>query len=235
MPPANAFCSACGARLVADARFCHGCGSEVGSAVAAPAAAPRAPGARAINRRWVLPIGIIAAVGIVSIFAFRMQGAVTVDPEQPLAGGGMMRAPDISSMSPQERADRLFNRVMQLWSEGKPDSAAFFAPMALSALGDLRPVTAHVRYDMGLVALVGGDAARARTEADAILAERPTHLLGLSLAARAADARGDDGAARSYRQRMLAAEGQEWAAGLQEYQDHEMDLRDALSAAARQR
>jgi hypothetical protein len=232
MPPAHAFCSACGARLVTDARFCHSCGSAVGSATATPAA-PRSTRPNTSGRRWVLPIGIIAAVGIVSVFAFRMQGAVTVDPDQPLAGGGMMRGPDISSMSPQERADRLFNRVMQLWTEGKQDSAAFFAPMALAALGDLRPVTAHVRYDMGLVALVSGDAARARVEADAILAERPTHLLGLSLAARAADARGDDGAARSYRERMLAAEHREWAAGLQEYQDHEMDLRDALSAAAR--
>ncbi|HMI56212.1 MAG TPA: hypothetical protein VK494_08500, partial [Gemmatimonadaceae bacterium] len=41
------------------------------------------------------------------------------------------RAPDISGLTPQERADRLYNRVMLLASQGKIDSVAFFAPMAL--------------------------------------------------------------------------------------------------------
>ena len=109
----------------------------------------------------------------------------------PLGAGGVVQAPDISSMSPDERADRLFNRVMRLSSEGKADSAAFFGPMALGALEALAPLNAHRRYDMGLVALVSGDVSRATAQGDTILAERPTHLLGLALAARAADARGD--------------------------------------------
>jgi hypothetical protein len=37
------------------------------------------------------------------------------------------------------------NRVMQMWSEGKSDSAAFFAPMALSAIEALTPQTPHSR------------------------------------------------------------------------------------------
>jgi len=36
------------------------------------------------------------------------------------------RAPDISSLSPQERADRLYNRVMLLATQGKADSVQFF-------------------------------------------------------------------------------------------------------------
>ncbi|HXI97884.1 MAG TPA: hypothetical protein VNG73_03005, partial [Gemmatimonadaceae bacterium] len=45
---------------------------------------------------------------------------------------GGVRAPDISSLSPQERADRLYNRVMLLATQGKVDSVQFFAPMALT-------------------------------------------------------------------------------------------------------
>jgi hypothetical protein len=142
-----------------------------------------------------------------------------------------MAAPDISAMSPSERADRLFNRVMRLWSDGKTDSAAFFAPMAISAFEAISPMTAHTRYDMGLVALVSGDLSRAGAQSEAILSERPTHLLGLSLAARVADARGDEAAGRSFRQRMIAAEQSERAAGLAEYTDHDADLRAAIDSA----
>ena len=87
-------------------------------------------------------------------------------------------------MSPEEQADRLFNRVMRYSSEGKADSAAFFAPMALASIEALAPLDAHRRYDLGLVALTAGDVARAGAQGDTILAQRPTHLLGLMLAAR---------------------------------------------------
>jgi len=36
-------------------------------------------------------------------------------------------------MSPEERATRLYNRVMLLHTQGKADSAEFFLPMALQA------------------------------------------------------------------------------------------------------
>ena len=142
-----------------------------------------------------------------------------------------MRAPDISSMSPAEQADRLFNRVMSLSSEGKTDSVAFFAPMAIAAFEALAPLNTHTRYDLGLVALVSGDPGRASAQSDSILLERPTHLLGLALAARVADARGDSAATRAARQRLLGAEKAERAAGLPEYTDHDADLRAAVEQA----
>ncbi|HEU4996666.1 MAG TPA: hypothetical protein VFT29_17740 [Gemmatimonadaceae bacterium] len=134
-------------------------------------------------------------------------------------------------MSPDERADRLFNRVMRLSSEGKADSAAFFGPMALSALEALTPLDAHRRYDMGLVALVTGDVSRAAAQGDTILAQRPTHLLGLVLAARAADARRDAAARNNFRRRLLAAESAERARALPEYTDHAADIRAAVELA----
>jgi hypothetical protein len=144
-----------------------------------------------------------------------------------------MRPPDISSMSPSERADRLFNKVMSLASEGKTDSAKFFAPMAIASYEALAPLNAHSRYDLGLIALVSGDVAKASAESDSILRERPTHLLGLALAARVADARGDASAASAARRRMLAAESAERASALPEYTDHDADLRAVLDSARR--
>lgn len=221
------FCSECGTQFLPDALFCHNCGVAVGgravSAVPPPAMSPML--------RWAVPV---AAIGALIVMTFFRLGSGNAAPESvavtPLAGGAM-RPPDISSMSPAERADRLFNRVMSLSSEGKADSAAFFAPMAIAAFEALAPLNAHTRYDLGLIALVSGDAGRAAAQSDSILLERPTHLLGLVLAARVADMRGDAAAGRAARQRLLAAEKAERAAALPEYNDHDADLRAALEQA----
>ena len=120
---------------------------------------------------------------------------------------------------------------MRLWSEGKADSAAFFAPMALGALEALAPLDNHRHYDIGLVALVAGNTAMAAAEADTILRSRPNHLLGLSLAARAADAAKQSSAAAEFRRKLVAAEASETAAGLLEYQAHANDIKEAVAAA----
>ena len=223
------FCSECGTQFLPDALFCHNCGVAVGGRAASttPAAAP----ALSPMLRWAVPV---AALGALIVITFFRLGSGNAAPESgtvtPLTGGAM-RAPDISSMSPAERADRLFNRVMSLSSEGKADSAAFFAPMAIAAFEALAPLNAHTRYDLGLVALVSGDAGRAAAQSDSILLERPTHLLGLVLAARVADMRGDSAAGRAARQRLLQAEKAERVAALPEYNDHDADLRAALEQA----
>lgn len=221
------FCSECGTQFLPDALFCHNCGVAVD---ARPVSMPPAP-ALSPMLRWAVPV---AAVGALIVLTFFRLGSGNAAPEAapvtPLTGAGMT-APDISSMSPAERADRLFNRVMSLSSEGKADSAAFFAPMAIAAFEALAPLNAHTRYDLGLVALVSGDAGRAAAQSDSILKERPTHLLGLVLRARAADARGDSVAARAVRQELLAVEESERASALPEYNDHDADLRAAVEQA----
>ena len=180
--------------------------------------------------RWGVPAAAIGALVLVVLFRGAVKDAVPPPAAAPGAPSAM-GAPDISSMSPAERADRLFIRVMAYSSAGTSDSAVFFAPMAMAALEALAPLNAHTRYDLGLVALVAGDTAKAEAQADSILARRPTHLLGLSLAARAADARGDAAAARAARQKMLAAEQSEKAAALPEYADHAADLTAAIEGA----
>lgn len=235
-PPAKPrFCSECGTQLNPGARFCHDCGSPVQGR---GASAPSAPGlSNAL--RWGVPALAIAALIVLSVVQFGSRrdapeaGATVPVGATPLGAGGVVSAPDISSMSPQERADRLFDRVMRLASEGKADSAAFFGPMARSAIEALAPLTAHQHYDLGLVELVTGDVPAATAQADTILRERSTHLLGLALGARAADARGDAAAARDFRRRLLAADSAERARALPEYADHEADLRAAVDSARR--
>ena len=179
---------------------------------------------------WGVPAAALVALVVIVLAQSGANGSATPSgaPVTPLAMG---RAPDISSLTPAERADRLFNRVMRLVSEGHADSAAFFVPMALGAFDALAPLDAHRRYDVGLIALVAPDIPLAQAQADTILAARPTHLLGLVLAARVAEAKKDPAALAAARRRLVAAEVAERRAALPEYTDHDADIRTALESA----
>lgn len=158
-------------------------------------------------------------------------GGTAADDGAPMAGSsGLGTAPDISSMSPQEAASRLFDRVMRYSSEGKADSAALFAPMAIMAYERVGPLDAHARYDIGTISVTVGDATAAAAQADTILKQHPNHLLGLILAAKAADAAGNRAAATRFRSRLTAAAPAERAKNIPEYADHQRDIDDALKA-----
>jgi hypothetical protein len=148
-----------------------------------------------------------------------------------MGGGGMPSSADIASMSPQERADRLFNRVMVYASEGKADSAAIFAPMALQAYDMLGPLDMHGRYDVGLVAIVASQLTRAKAEADTILKKNPNDLLGLTLAMRVAEASQNTAARNDYAKRLIAAEPAERKTARDEYTAHANDIDAALTDA----
>ncbi len=231
-PRAAKYCTECGSLLNASARFCQSCGTSVDGSAGGRSPSATAPGLSPALK-WGVPAAAVVALVVLSVM---QMGSRSAAPEErmPLTGGGgtgVVQAMDISSLSPGERADRLFNRVMRLNTEGKADSAAFFGPMAQGAIEALVPLDLHRRYDLGLIQLVTGDQRSASAQADTILKSRPTHLLGLSLAARAADARGDAVAATGLRQRLLAAEATERTTALTEYTDHDSDLRTALELA----
>jgi hypothetical protein len=161
------------------------------------------------------------------------RGASPGNEDAGSAAGPGIRAPDISAMSPQERADRLFDRVMLLNSQGKNDSVLFFAPMAISAYEMLSPMTADQRYDMGRIAEVAGALPLAKAQADTILSANPNHLLGLILAARIASLSGDSAARRRYETKFLAVEKGESARKLPEYERHQDDIVSAVTTARR--
>src|SRR6266571_5193738 len=143
------------------------------------------------------------------------------------AGGrscSQLPAPDISQMSPEERATRLYNRVMSLHSEGKPDSAEFFLPMALQAYAMLPALDVDARYHIGVLDLTGGHAAAALAQADTIRRAVPTHLFAFMLRARALELERDPaGALRAYRD-FLRNEKGERAKQRPEYAEHGQNL-----------
>ena len=154
-------------------------------------------------------------------------------PDAPFAGGAAAggpagRAPDISSMTPAERASRLFDRVMRYDEEGKRDSLETFAPMAMVAYEMVGPLDADQRYDLGRIGEVSGNYNVAKAQADTILRARPTHLLGLLLAARMSP---DPTAARGYERRLLDAAPAELKSPLPEYTRHRNDIDRAIAEA----
>lgn len=239
-PLAGAACASCSADLSPGAKFCHRCGTPVG------AAAPATTESRSNSLPW-----IIAALAFLALFALAagrgfnarrgntVDGSVNALPQAGLDDRGAatddqsaaVSAPDISSLSPQERADRLYNRVMLLATQGKIDSVQFFAPMALQAYLMLAPLNADQRYDMGRIGEVAGAIPLAKAQADTILRENPNHLLGLILEARLATLAGDTTQLHSYERRLIAAQKAELAKKRDEYVRHGDDISSALSQA----
>jgi len=182
---------------------------------------------------------MVSAAAVLVLIAF-VAGQVagrrsSAAPDATIEQAGTTRpaTTDISAMSPEERASRLFNRVMAYSEQGKMDSARFFAPMAIQAYLMMGPLTPHARYDIGDISAAVGEAAMARSEADSILIAQPNHLLGLALAIRAATMAGDSTAAASFRRRLVAAAPAERTRDLKEYKEHARDIDEALEAAGR--
>lgn len=225
-------CRSCGVGLTPGAKFCHDCGSPVAGQIGNGRAATRAitftPSSN--NLPWIL--GGLAFVTLVVIFAAQRAG----ETPPPMFSGDAptgARAVDISSMTPQERASRLFDRIMRLSEEGKRDSVELFASMAIPVYESLGPLDHDARYDLGRIAYVSGQLDLARAQADTILAQAPNHLLGLTLAIAVAEARGGPSERAALERRLLAAESSQLAAALPEYDRHRVDIDAALAAAKR--
>ena len=234
----NATCAGCGQAAPSGARFCPQCGAPFGASSASAATGPRttAPVARLYGGAALLVL--IAFVGGNIMGRRAEHGSTATDaPGVALTPGtmqaGLPTAPDISAMSPEERANRLFNRVMLYSEQGKLDSARFFAPMAIQAYEMIGVRDAHEQYDIGVISAAVGDVVRARAEADTILAAHPTHLLGLVLATRVAELARDSVAAARFTKRLIAAAPTERASALKEYGEHARDIDEALGKAAK--
>ena len=153
----------------------------------------------------------------------------------PSAGGsgaampaGAGPAPDISAMSPRERAARLYDRVMRLHEERKSDSVAFFAPMALASYAEIPDMDLDARYDMARIAMVAGAIPVARAQSDTILRRDSTHLLGLLLGADLARFSKDEAAAKRMEAKFIAVAPREQQRKLPEYEAHGQEIESAL-------
>jgi hypothetical protein len=248
---AGAVCATCASPLTPGARFCHRCGTAAGATSAAPSrglanALPWAVAALALVSLTALVVGqrfgarnTGASATADVLDGANMQGSTPIsagpvaDPGTAagVPSGTPPRAPDISQMTPEQRAERLYDRIMTEHEAGRTDAVRTFLPMARAAYEMLGTLNLDQRYDLGRLGEVGGDTALARAQADTILAARPTHLLGLALASRIAQLEGNTTRARALTAKLVAAEPTERAAALPEYLLHKNDIDAALSAA----
>jgi zinc-ribbon domain len=215
-------CHVCGTPLASTAKFCHKCGAAIvgGQVTGWRAGMPWALAGAAVG-------ALITVVGM-RFTSGNSSGAAqdTSPPQQmnpaPFAGGGpgMGRPPDISQMSPEERATRLYNRVMTLHAAGKSDSAEFFLPMALQAYAMLPALDVDAHYHMGVLRLTSGDAPGAMAEGDSISRMAPTHLFAFILRAQALEIQKDSRRAQQAYRDFLRNEKAERARNLPEYADH---------------
>jgi len=224
-------CPACQTELSPGARFCHRCGAP----------ATRAGGTGGRERlAWSLT-GLAAVVALLAFLyrgnrqpsvpdmgnAGNVNAAGAVGAVPPLA----QRAPDISNMTPRERFDRLWDRVVRAAEAGDSVTVMQFSPMALGAYSMMEDADADARYHAATIDLVIGDLNAALALADTIQADAPGHLLGYVIRGEVADRRNEAQAlARSYKD-FLNHYDAELKTGRTEYAEHKPILDDFKTRA----
>jgi hypothetical protein len=206
-------CAACRAELSPQARFCHRCGAPVSGGFRGRSGSER--------NAWIIAAAL--CVALVGGIAYKVSSSApqpaVPDMANPGASGGD-RAPDISSMSPRERFDRLFNRIMQAAERGQPEEIERFTPMALGAYQQLETRDVDARYHAAVIYLQGGGIPQARALADTILQESPGHLFGYVIRGTAARMAGDAKTEARAQRDFLRHYSAEMAANRVEYLEH---------------
>ena len=225
-PSSGHFCSGCGAArlcvrceapLSPGGRYCHRCGHGTGSRTS--------PGDRT---PWILAwSAIVLTVAVIAWSVLRTppeqvrpEMANVGAPEGGSASPGGATPPDISQMTPRQRFDRLYDRIVRALEQGDTATVVRFSPMAFAAYGMLDTADVLARYDVGTLHASLGEFAQASALADTIQAALPNHLFGDMLRGLVAEFKGDRAAlARSYRD-FLAHYDTEIRARRPEYDIH---------------
>ncbi len=135
-------------------------------------------------------------------------------------------APDISKMSPGERFDRLFDRVVRAGESGDSLTVQQFSPMALGAYAMLDSVNSDLRFHAALIHLAVGDLQAALALADTIQTQTPGHLFSAVIRGEVAERKNDSlGLTKSYRD-FLSRYDAELRTAKPEYAEHKPILDD---------
>ena len=179
---------------------------------------------------WIIAAALVAVL-VAAIVARVQRGApAPTVPDMANPGAGAAAgppagaAPDISQMSPRERFDRLFNRVMAAAERADTTEVLRFAPMALAAYEQLDTRDADARYHAAVLMLETGQIDEASALADTILASAPGHLFGLLVRASVAERRGNAAALRRAREEFARRYDAEIASAKPEYGEHRAAL-----------
>ncbi|HEY3011501.1 MAG TPA: hypothetical protein VGJ36_02050 [Gemmatimonadales bacterium] len=136
-------------------------------------------------------------------------------------------------MTPRERFDRLFNRVMQAAERGDSSQVEQFTPMALGAYQQLDSRDIDARYHAAVIHMQVGELPQARALADTILAESPGHLFGYVIRGTVARIERDPAAQARAERDFLAHYPAEIAANRVEYLEHTPVLDEFRKEAGR--
>jgi hypothetical protein len=175
---------------------------------------------------------LVLALLVAMVARERSGAAAVAAADRPgLASPGV--PPDLSTMSPRERFDRLYRRVLGAAESGDTATVARFTPMVFAAYSQLDTVDADARYHAAVLELhVAGDSVAALRLADSILAVTPSHLFGFLIRGTAAQLAGNQRSLRRAQEDFLAAWDREMKAARPEYRDHQAML-DQFHAAAK--
>jgi len=209
------------------ARFCPHCGAAAPWAGSGSGAGSRTP--------WIVA-GVVgtALLGLLLFIVVRGQpGSVpAATPEAPFASSsGSGTPPDLSTMTPRERFDRLYNRIMTAQETGDQATVEQFTPMALMAYDQLDIVDADARYHLALLKVHGSDVAAVSAIADTILQKDPGHLFGYMIQGAVARFQKDEAAKKTAYADFLSHYDAEIARGRPEYTDHQRAVDEFLKAA----
>jgi hypothetical protein len=226
---AGASCPSCSTPLSAGARFCHVCGTPLGAPRRPPAHAGGPAGSQTGLVPWIVAGIAVAVLVVVLVARFGGAGApATAAASTANAPGtspnGMVATTDISQMSPQEQADRLFDRVMTAHEAGDSQQVAFFGPMAIQATAMLGTLNADQHFHVGLINAALGNYAATAAEADTIAKSDPQHLFVPLLRWEVANHDNDSAAMRRAYRQFLDNYDKEMASGKPEYAMHKTRL-----------
>lgn len=227
-------CGGCGSPLPEGARFCNMCGHSAGAEGSRSTSATSGGGERrggpsaaggggsspSARAGWIVAGLAVAALVVVTLFLNRDDSATPGLANPSIAAAGGPSDIDLSSMTPRDAADRLFNRVMESVSLGDSAQARAFAPMAIAAYDRVDALDLDGRYHVAVLHLVSDDPEASLQAADLILEEAPQHLFALYTAAQAREMMGDETGASLLYQDFLANYDAEIALDRPEYRDH---------------
>jgi Double zinc ribbon len=218
-------CPSCGAPVPRGSRFCSSCGK---------AAAPGTATTKAERTPWIIA-GVALAGLLAAVLVMVARQSPGVSPAAGVAPVSASQtgapAPDISNMTPRERFNRLYNRVMQAAQSGDEATVSRFTPMALAAYAGLDTIDSDARYHAALLKVHTGNVAESRALADTILSADPGHLFGYVVRGTVARFQKDQKELSRAYSGFLKRYEAEMKLNRPEYSEHQTSLNDFRKAA----